>query len=601
MYDIISLMDKEMLEETDEATDTTQSVEAKRLPLVVRMSGGALVVLLLLVGSFELVYAGKVYPGVSSDGDYLGGLSKAAAERTLAEKIKEFSGHALPITYGGTTVRIPVNSLGVAYDVAGSSASAYAYGRRGGLMQRAREQARALLGGSTSFDKYSYDDVKLQPYISDMVDDVATPVANAGLDYGDGSVKITESKTGDRLDMGQMVHLIQNRLRTTDVSPLAAPVYRLSAAISSDELRKTAEQANVYLSAPLQLKYGASSREVTQPTIATWINVTQPPQREFLTTLKLEDLFPAPASLTLGLDKDLVSRFVIGLAGKVDQAPQNAAISMQDGKLAVTRPAREGLKLDQTAATEAIMTAIGLSGRRDLTLKAAVTQADVREDNLDQLGIKELLSQGKSFFPGSPSTRLTNVRVGTNRFNGILLKPGEVFSFGALLGAVGPETGYVPELVILGNREEKQYGGGLCQVSSTAYRAALLAGLPILERHSHSFAISYYTNPYGVPGVDATIYYPQVDLKFKNDTPGYILIQTTMVGTTLTFDYYGTKTKSGVIRGPQFVTGTNDATKPSRTVFYRDVLDLAGAVTATDTVTTFYQSSLDFPIQKQFN
>ena len=274
---------------------------------------------------------------------------------------------------------------------------------------------------------------------------------------------------------------------------------------------------------------------------------------------------------------------------------------MQAGKLTVTRASIEGLKLDQDAAVEVITTAVGLSGSRNLKLKAAVTQADVREDNLDQLGIKELISEGQTFFPGSPSTRLTNVRAGANRFNGVLLKPGEVFSFGALLGDVGPQTGYVPELVILGDHEEKQYGGGLCQVSSTAYRAALLAGLPIVERHNHSFAISYYTNPYGVPGVDATIYYPQVDFKFKNDTPGYILIQTTMVGTSLTFDYYGTKTKSGAIRGPEFVTGSNDVTKPSHTVFYRDILDVTGNVTKTDTVNTYYESSLNFPVQKQFN
>ena len=586
---------------TFEQDNSDQPIETSRLPLAVRLIGGTFVVLMLLVGSFELVYAGKVYPGVSADGVYLGGLTKAAAKRSLADKLTVFSGHALPITYGTTTTRIPINTLTPIYDVAASTSGAFAYGRRGSLMQRVKEQSRALIGRATAFDNYAYNDDRLQPYVSDISDDIATPVTNASLDYAGNGVKITASKNGDRLDSGQLVQLIADRLRTTDVTAIAAPVYQVPAAITTDELKKTAEQANVYLSAPMQLKYGSSSREVTQSTIASWINVTQPPQRDFLVTHKLEDLFPAPASLSLGLDKLLVKSYVSGLAGKVDQAPQNAAIAMVDGKLAVTRPSREGLKLDQTASTEAILTAIGLSGNRNLTLKAAVTQADVREDNLDQLGIKELISEGKTFFPGSPNTRLTNVRAGANRFNGIVLKPGETFSFGALLGAVGPQTGYVPELVILGDHEEKQYGGGLCQVSSTAYRAALLAGLPILERHNHSFAISYYTAPFGVPGVDATIYYPQVDFKFKNDTPGYILIQTTMSGSTLTFDYYGTKTKTGVIRGPEFVTGTSDVTKPSHTVFYRDVLDLAGAVTSTTTVHTYYQSSLDFPIQKQFN
>jgi len=99
-----------------------------------------------------------------------------------------------------------------------------------------------------------------------------------------------------------------------------------------------------------------------------------------------------------------------------------------------------------------------------------------------------------------------------------------------------------------------------------------------------------------VPGVDATIYYPSVDFKFKNDTGSYILIQTIMQGTTLKFDFFGTKTKTGNIRGPQFVTGSSDATQPSHTVFYRDVLDLAGNVTKTDKFDTYYKSSKDFPV-----
>ena len=132
-------------------------------------------------------------------------------------------------------------------------------------------------------------------------------------------------------------------------------------------------------------------------------------------------------------------------------------------------------------------------------------------------------------------------------------------------------------------------------MSSTAFRAALLAGLPILERTNHAFAVSYYTAPFGVPGVDATIYYPQVDFKFKNDTDNYILIQTELKGTTLKFRFYGTKKKSGTIRGPFFISGSNDANAPSRTVFYRDVI-VDGQVTKTDTFYTNYKSALDFPI-----
>ena len=198
-------------------------------------------------------------------------------------------------------------------------------------------------------------------------------------------------------------------------------------------------------------------------------------------------------------------------------------------------------------------------------------------------------------FPGSSHNRLNNIQVGAARFQGVLIKPDEVFSFGAQMGPVGPEQGYLPGLVILNDHEENQYGGGMCQVSSTLFRAALLAGLPIVERHPHSFAVGFYTAPFGVPGVDAAIFYPGTDLKVKNDTGHYILIQTILSGTTLKFDLYGTKTKEGQLRGPTFLEGTNDATKPSKTVFYRDVL-VNGQVTKTNTFTSYYRSSLDFPI-----
>ena len=268
-----------------------------RVPLIWRLLGGVVVVLILLIASFELVYAGKVFPGVSADGVYIGGASRTAATSQLTDHTKDFLGHAIPITYGDTTLRIPVNTLGITYNVDDSVVAAYGYGRRGGFIQQASERLGSLFGRSTSFDNYSYDNAKLTPYLSDISDDVSTPVANASLDYADSQVRVTDSSDGSRLDIGQLLAKIDDHLRTTNIDALAAPTYKLPATISSDELKKTAEQAQTYLSAPLQLSYGSSSREVTQQTIASWINVSQKPQRDFLTTKRLEDLYPTPSDL----------------------------------------------------------------------------------------------------------------------------------------------------------------------------------------------------------------------------------------------------------------------------------------------------------------
>jgi vancomycin resistance protein YoaR len=543
----------------------------QRSPLWLRVIGTTLALAVILAASFEFVYAGKIYPGVTADGVYVGGLSKGAASKKLADKLSSFTGEVITISTGDSNLRIPVASLGVKYDPDKVIDLAHSYGRQGGLWAQAKQQARALLGRSAAFSSYTYANDQLVPFLVDLDADTSTPVQNASLSFDDNHAQVTPAQPGTRLNLGRLGQLVADRIANT----------------STDTINAT---------------FSGTDRLIDQKTIISWIEVGSKPRHNFLQTLKLEDAYPLPPAASLGLSRAAVQAYVADLAGGIDQTPQNAVLSMDSGQLSITQASRNGVKVDQAAAVSAITDSLKRpADDRHVDLKLNTATAEVNENNLASLGIKELISEGTTYFPGSPSTRITNIRVGAKRFDQVLLKPGETFSFGKILGDVGPAQGYVPELVILGDHEEKQYGGGLCQVASTAYRAALLAGLPIVERHNHSFAVSYYTAPYSAPGVDATIYYPEVDFKFTNDTPSYILIQTTLQGTTLKFDYFGTKTKTGVIRGPEFVTGTNDATKPSHTVFYRDILDLAGNVTKTDTVNTYYKPSTDFPITKQFN
>jgi vancomycin resistance protein YoaR len=591
------------LEDFQEAAPARKPLAVvRRAPLPLRLAGSLVVPAILLAGSFELVYAGKIFPGVSADGVYLGGLSQDEAESRIAARVKEFGEHVVTISNGDTNLRIPVASLNVTYDAGKAAALAYNFGREGGLGAQIHAQARALLGHLTPLAVYTYDDERLIPYIVDLDDDVTSPVENATLSFNGDVAQVTPSQTGSRLDLGRLIDLINDRLATTSADTIAAPVYQIQPDLTTAPLAAAVSQMSDYLSGPITVSYNGTDRQIDQNTIISWIEVSANPARPFTESLKLEDLNPPPPRANLELSKVAVQEYVADLARGIDQTAQNAALSMQSGQLSVVQPSQDGVNVDQAAAVDGIMAALTKRGdQRRVDLKLQSTTAEVNEDNLQQLGIKELIAEGETTFPGSTSNRLINIRQGAKQFNGVLLKPGEQFSFGKILGDVGPETGYVPELVILQNHEEKQYGGGLCQVASTAYRAALLAGLPINERHNHSFAVSYYTAPYGVPGVDATIYYPQVDLKFTNDTGSYILIQTTMSGTDLKFDFYGTKTKVGVIRGPQFVTGTTDTKQASHTVFWRDVQDLSGNVIKTDEINTYYKPSTDFPVTKQFN
>jgi vancomycin resistance protein YoaR len=344
---------------------------------------------------------------------------------------------------------------------------------------------------------------------------------------------------------------------------------------------------------PITLTYGDKSWVISQQQILDWLYIEnqEKPLRQDL----LNRYYNTPTQLSdFTIEKQNVVAFLNGIAGEINQEAVDATLTISGGRATVFKQSQDGRTLNVEKAADSIIAAAKSNSGQPLELAVDVKKAAVSDENIDNLGIKELIGEGVSYFPGSSAARLQNISVGTSRYRGVLLKPGQVFSFGEILGEVGPAQGYAESKVILDGRQEFQYGGGLCQVSSTIFRAALNAGLPILERTNHAFQVSYYTQPFGVPGVDATIYYPAVDFKFKNDTSKHILIEPELAGTTLTFRFYGTKEKEGKIRGPFFNFGSTDVNAPSQTTFYRDII-VNGAVTKTDTFTTYYKSALDFP------
>jgi vancomycin resistance protein YoaR len=215
---------------------------------------------------------------------------------------------------------------------------------------------------------------------------------------------------------------------------------------------------------------------------------------------------------------------------------------------------------------------------------------ELSKDNIDELGIKEKIGTGESDFSGSTKNRKYNIEVATSRFHGLIIKPGEEFSFVKNLGEVDGDHGYKKELVIKKNTTVPEFGGGICQVSTTTFRAALNTGLEITERHNHAYPVSYY-NP---PGLDATIYIPSPDLKFINDTENNILIQTRIEGTKLFFDFYGTSDGRQVeLEGPTITERTPDG--KIRTVLYQKIKDENGNKLREDIFKSFYDNHDNYP------
>ncbi|SRR5579884_782227 len=153
----------------------------------------------------------------------------------------------------------------------------------------------------------------------------------------------------------------------------------------------------------------------------------------------------------------------------------------------------------------------------------------------------QLIAEGVSNFAGSPNNRVFNIRLMAKRLNGTVVPDGATFSFNQIMGDVGADAGWAEGLVIIGDSTEKGLGGGICQVSTTTFRAAFWAGLPVLERHDHAYPVPYYTQGGAPEGFDATVWSPNLDFKFVNDTGAPITITTRVDAPTsqLFVDFYG--------------------------------------------------------------
>lgn len=225
------------------------------------------------------------------------------------------------------------------------------------------------------------------------------------------------------------------------------------------------------------------------------------------------------------------------ISGTINAEAHDPKMVIKNDRVTEFTPPQTGKALDKYNSALKIIEKLS-QGEKNIDLVVYSTQPETQLADTNNLGITELIGRGESKFNGSPANRRWNIKVGVERMTGIIIKPGEVFSFNKYLGPVDASTGFKPELVIKGDLGTiPEFGGGLCQVSSTTFRAAMHAGLPINERRNHSYAVQYYAPQ----GTDATIYPGAVDLKFTNDTGHSILIWPYFKEENyLVFDFYGT-------------------------------------------------------------
>ncbi len=311
-------------------------------------------------------------------------------------------------------------------------------------------------------------------------------------------------------------------------------------------------------------------------------------------TSSLQKKFSLKKISKYALNSSSAEKFLDDLARKINKDPINATLKAEDGKVSVFSLSSSGLRLNTRKSLQVIdayfKNEIQTSAPPTIILVYEEAPPEIATDSIENLGIISLIGEGRSNFRGSPKNRIFNIKVATNRFNGLLVKPGEEFSFVKILGEVDGEHGYLPELVIKKDKTEPEFGGGICQVSTTAFRAAIYSGLEITARKNHAYPVQYY-NP---QGMDATVYVPRPDLRFINNTPGHILIQTKIEGTELIFQFYGAADgRTTKILGPEILEKNADGSM--KTTFTQQIYSKDNVLIREDVFRSNYDSPSKYP------
>jgi vancomycin resistance protein YoaR len=316
-----------------------------------------------------------------------------------------------------------------------------------------------------------------------------------------------------------------------------------------------AERATALLSQPLTLIVSTHEAQqrlaIDRALLRQWLDIQAVPRAD------------GSVDLNVLLDREPIQAYLEQLAGSINRPAQDAALDFDPAskQIEVLAASQVGQELDVTAGLAAIEAAL-LAEQRSVEVEVPVTIVQPRVDStkIDELGIVELVAEGSSSFAGSSAERVHNIVTAADKFKHVVVAPNEDFSFNRNVGEITAANGFADGLIIAGDRTAVGIGGGVCQVSTTVFRAALNGGFPISERYAHGYVVSWY----GKPGMEATIFTPDVDFRFRNDTGRHILVKSSVdpAKGSIKFSIYGTKPQRTVEIDEPVITNVLQPEKP---------------------------------------
>jgi vancomycin resistance protein YoaR len=495
-------------------------------------------VIILWTLGYQLFYAGRIFPGVSVAGVDLSGISPSDAAVELNRALSFSTTGKILFRDGEKAWVATPAELGMVFDPSASAVTAYKLGRSGGLFRALSGQIRAGGAGVSVPPVIVFDQRVAYHYLSQISTQVNQPLTEASLKIEGTNVITQPGQVGRELKIDATLVYLAAQLQTFNDGEVPLVVQEVQPQLM--DLSAQADAARQILGQPLTLNLpntGDAGPFVYNPEVLASLIVAQRVQEGDQQQIRV---LLNPRGL-----KDLLTP----VKEQVDRLPADAKFIFNDEtrQLDVMEDSRVGRALDIDASIQSINEAIA---RGEHTVSLVVNEAQPRvaaTTTGQELGITELVHEETSYFYGSSAERMQNIQAAAKQYHGILVAPGETFSMGQHLGDVSLDNGFAEALIIYGGRTIKGVGGGVCQVSTTLFRAVFNAGFPIVERTPHAYRVSYYeqTSSGGIDprlvGLDATVYFPLVDFKFTNDSQYWILMETYMGSGSLTWKFYSTK------------------------------------------------------------
>lgn len=478
---------------------------------------------LLISACYHLYFANKIIPGVTLAGIKIGGLNYTKALEKVVQQESQTKEELSLWAQNGKGYQIKAVDIGLKYDWEAGVTRAFEVGRTGNIFIDTKDKIAGLIKPLKLNAKYSYNKDLLGGKVAEIRSEVNIPSVSAKMALNtDGKLEIVPEVYGKSLDEGKLYSAIRTSFDALDFSKKSLEVEDSNPQFTKIDLEKVLNESQKLVAREITLKSGDKAYKLNPVDL-----------------LKLLKFSSKEGKTEVNLDKVELEKVAQTIALELNKLPLGQVVSVKDGRVQEFKIIQNGLEIDQEKfAGEFKKLFFGVDGK--LSLEIPLKEIKISK-NGSEYGIFSLLGTGVSKFTGSAQPRIANLTLAAQRTNGILVPPGKEYSFNQTVGEISGRTGYAIAYIISQGRTVLGEGGGVCQTSTTLFRAILNAGLPITSRHPHAYRVGYYEIESKV-GFDASVYQPSLDLKFINDTPGYVLIQSSadLATNSLEFKIYGT-------------------------------------------------------------